>query len=98
MRHKEEIERILAEALDKMAPDPRRHHTERVRTMMNLVEQRGAYPILANQLQKLGRYRLADCTDDELSVVLCILDATIAAHHARTVNYIQVPGRAHRAL
>lgn len=93
MRHQEQIESLIREALDNLIPDHDLQHRHEVRQVMDLVETRGAYPILSSLLSALGHYRLADCTAGELSHILAALENCIEANHCETYGHAKVVRR-----
>lgn len=96
MRHKEHIERLMREALDSLVPDPAMQHRHEVRLVLDLVEERGAYQVLARLLQAFGHYRLDDCLPDQLTQIRHAVEGCFTAGHHTTYGFVQSVGRGTR--
>lgn len=81
MRHEERIAKMLAEALTRMQPES--GISGQVREIMLMIEERGAYGLADNMVAAYGRYRLSDCSTEQLAAIHSALTEAVPATGSR---------------
>lgn len=77
MRHEERIAKMLSEALTRMQPDS--GISCQVREIMLMIEERGVYGLADDMIAAYGRYRLSDCSTEELAAIRSALTEAVPA-------------------
>lgn len=86
MRHTDRIYALFSDAIRRAAeegtlteqlPQQNPHARRAIGDIWHAAERRGAYAVIDRMLYRFGRYKLADCTDDELSETLEVINACL---------------------